>query len=158
MVFMNSLRRTFRTQSTKYWSSRGAAKDRWPLKSTRSKQCREQTMRLANLVRKRHTVFMAFSPGWWNQVPTSLWDECHIYFSLPGFSEFRAGIKPPRDEFTSGKRDDSRRNREEGREWGVRGAGTGATGPAPRVLQRSTPLEGPWNGRLDRCKNNQKCL
>ena len=38
MVFMKSLRRTFRTRSTKYSSSRGADTARCPLKMTRSKQ------------------------------------------------------------------------------------------------------------------------
>src|SRR5262249_23119314 len=63
MVFMKSERRTFKTRSTKYSSSRGAAKARWPLKRTRSKQERTATIKLVNLATKRDSVFMAFSFG-----------------------------------------------------------------------------------------------
>src|SRR6516225_11706858 len=63
MVFMKSERRTFKTRSTKYSSSQGAARARWPLKMTRSKQESTATMRLVNLVTKRDSVFMAFSSG-----------------------------------------------------------------------------------------------
>ena len=38
-------------------------------------------MRLANLIKKRDTVLMAFSPRWWPQPPTILWDECHVRHS-----------------------------------------------------------------------------
>jgi len=88
---MKSLRRTFRTKSTKRSSSWGAAKARWPLKSTRSKQRNLQTTRLANLTRKGHTVFMAFSPGWWNNTLTSLGDECHFCITLFGCSNAALG-------------------------------------------------------------------
>src|SRR5437588_10786 len=74
MVFMKSLRRTFKTQSTKYSSSRGAAKARWPLKRTRSKQESTATIKLVNLVMKRDSVFMAFSSGR-GLVQTPFWRE-----------------------------------------------------------------------------------
>src|SRR5580704_13588174 len=60
---MKSVRRTFSTRSTKYSSSQGAAKARWPLKMTRSKQESTATIKLVNLVMKRDSVFMAFSSG-----------------------------------------------------------------------------------------------
>src|SRR4051812_37231332 len=71
---MKSLRRTFKTQSTKYSSSRGADKARWPLKMTRSKQERTATIRLVNLMMKRDSVFMAFSSGV-GPVQTPFWRE-----------------------------------------------------------------------------------
>src|SRR5215472_12821788 len=60
---MKSLRRTFRTQSTKDSSSQGAAKARCPLKMTRSKQESTATIRPVNLATKRDGVFMASSSG-----------------------------------------------------------------------------------------------
>src|SRR3954447_24167956 len=60
---MKSVRRTFRTRSTKYSSSQGADNARWPLKMMRSKQESTTTIRLVNLVTKRDSVFMAFSSG-----------------------------------------------------------------------------------------------
>src|SRR5512135_3494560 len=60
---MKSLRRTPRTQSTKYSSSQGAARARWPLKMTRSKQESTATITRINLVTKRDGVFMASSSG-----------------------------------------------------------------------------------------------
>src|SRR5262245_29596567 len=50
-------------RSTKYASSRGASRARWPLKMTRSKQESTATIRLVNLATKRASVFMAFSSG-----------------------------------------------------------------------------------------------
>ena len=52
MIFMKSDRRTFRTRSTKYSSSQGAAKAKWPLKMTRSKQESTATIKLVNLATK----------------------------------------------------------------------------------------------------------
>ena len=69
---MKSQRRTLRTRSTKYSSSRGAAKARWPLKMTRSKQESTATIKLVNLVTKRDSVFMAFSSGL-GPVQTPFW-------------------------------------------------------------------------------------
>ena len=60
---MKSERRTFRIRSTKYSSSRGAAKAEWPLKMTRSKLESTATIKLVNLTTKRDSVFMAFSFG-----------------------------------------------------------------------------------------------
>src|SRR5260370_37061183 len=60
---MKSERRTFKTRSTKYSSSQGAANAKCPLKMTRSKQESTATMRLVNLETKRDSVFMAFSFG-----------------------------------------------------------------------------------------------
>src|SRR5512135_592774 len=60
---MKWLRRTCRMQSTKYSSSRGAARARWPLKMTRSKQESTEAIRRINLVTKRDSVFMASSSG-----------------------------------------------------------------------------------------------
>ena len=37
---------------------------RCPLMITRSEQCKTPTIRLANLVKNRDTVFMAFTPDW----------------------------------------------------------------------------------------------
>src|SRR5262245_23332278 len=48
-------------RSTKYASSRGASRARWPLKMTRSKQESTATIRLVNLATKRASVFMACS-------------------------------------------------------------------------------------------------
>src|SRR6516165_618798 len=66
MVFMKSERRAFKTRSTKYSSSQGAARAKWPLKMTRSKQERTARIKLVNLETKRDSVFMAFSfrKGW----------------------------------------------------------------------------------------------
>src|SRR5262245_55413009 len=63
MVFMKSLRRIRKTQSTKYSSLQGAESARWPLKMTRSKHESTPTIRLVNLTMKRDSVFMAFSSG-----------------------------------------------------------------------------------------------
>src|SRR5258708_32523354 len=60
---MKSERRTFKTRSTKYSSSQGAANAKCPLKMTRSKQESTATIKLVNLVMKRDSVFMAFSSG-----------------------------------------------------------------------------------------------
>ena len=57
--FRKSVRRIFRTRSTKRSNSAARLLDKWPLKMTRSKQERDQEIRLANLVKKEHTVFMA---------------------------------------------------------------------------------------------------
>src|SRR5260221_4101838 len=79
---MKSVRRTLRTQSTKYSSSQGAAKARWPLKMTRSKQESTATIRLVNLETKRDSVFMAFSfgKGWCKPQSDGRTPYLHILF------------------------------------------------------------------------------
>ena len=49
----------------------------------------------------------------------------------------------------------SGRNREEGRGWGVRGAGTGAAGPAPRVPWPPIPGGSRFLAEGIPCTNNQ---
>src|SRR5215212_5030763 len=54
-----------------------------PLKMTRSKQSSRARMRLANLVRNRHTVLMAFSPGVFLVVQKA-WSQNAIFSTLFG--------------------------------------------------------------------------
>jgi hypothetical protein len=101
---MKSERRTFRIRSTKYSSSRGAAKAEWPLKMTRSKLESTATIKLLNLTTKRDSVFMAFSFGTGAGANPILEEKRRFFLSLFGCGYAALGYRASAQKARSARR------------------------------------------------------